>query len=296
MRTNLRLFSGFLPTLVAACILVFALSSCGSSRRGVKTSGSKPAVTHIAVDSSLPPETQALLAEAQRWLGTAYRYGGTSKQGVDCSGLTLNIFNNALAIKLPRNSAEQQKYCRNINRQELFVGDLLFFATGGSSRVNHVGMYIGDRKMVHASGSKGVIISGIDEAYYTRNYHSSGRVEKYYAMINRKKSKKTNKNELPEIDLTPAETLYASTNPNEAIEAIETANTVANKLEVIATVDANNLDRVLANAARAAINDSTTTITADARQMRESLNLVRRQILDDVLDQIVDSIVSEYFD
>lgn len=293
MRTNLRFFSGFLPALVAACILAVAVSSCGSSRRGVKTSGSKPTVTHINVDRSLAPETQALLAEAQRWLGTAYRYGGSSKQGVDCSGLTLNIFNNALAIKLPRNSAEQQKYCRNIKRQELVVGDLLFFATGGSSRVNHVGMYIGDRKMVHASGSKGVIISDIDEAYYTRNYHSSGRVEKYYSMINTKKSKKTNKNELPAIDLTPTEPLYAAGFPSQTIES---AKSVANKLEVIATVDATDLDRVLANAARAAINNSTTTITADARQMRESLNVVRRQILDDVLDQTVDSIVSEYFD
>lgn len=308
------------------------LSSCGSLRKVSKDSGGykRPAITKIDIDESLPPETRALLAEAQRWLGTAYRYGGTSRSGVDCSGLTMNVFSNALKIKLPRNSAQQKQYCREINKRELIEGDLVFFATGLSRRINHVGMYIGDGRMIHASGSRGVMVSDLSEAYYVRNYHSSGRVETYYAMISGKKSKKqksTRQKELPTVDIMPDDPIYAEAKPKPSgkkadDDRITVPGAIKKGIEVIGTVDVNDLDRVLARAGNSNRDESMETVTAStaspqqedtqpmsapvtttvdaqastAREQRNALSVVRRSILDDALNQAVDSIVSEYFD
>lgn len=317
--------------ITALCIaMLLGLSSCGSSRKVSKGSGGykRPAITKIDIDGSLPSETRALLAEAQRWLGTAYRYGGTSRSGVDCSGLTMNVFSNALKIKLPRNSAQQKQYCREINKRELIEGDLVFFATGSSSSINHVGMYIGDGRMIHASGSRGVMVSDLSEAYYVRNYHSSGRVETYYVMISGKKSKKqksTRQKELPTVDIMPDDPIYAEAKPKPSGKKtddnrITVPDVVKKGIEVIGTVDVSDIDRVLARAggskdennetvtaststqqediptASAPVSTATETQTPTAREQRKALNVVRRSILDDALNQAVDSIVSEYFD
>lgn len=150
------------------------------------------------------PELSKLMAEASKWVGTPYLYGGTKKSGVDCSGFVMNIFQDALGSKLPRTSRDQQAYCSSVKKSELRPGDLVFFATGkDSGRVSHVGLYIGDGRIVHASSSRGVIISDLSVNYYVKHYHSSGRpaaVSEIYA--------KSRKNPIPkpkpERDLRPA--------------------------------------------------------------------------------------------
>lgn len=115
--------------------------------------------------------------EARKWLGTKYRYGGQSRSGTDCSGMIMELFMKVYGVKLPRSSAQQQEYCQKIRREELSEGDLLFFdTTKGRRGVSHVGLYMGNGEMIHASSSRGVIISGIDERYFRDRYHSSGRV------------------------------------------------------------------------------------------------------------------------
>lgn len=206
MTTNRFLFLA-MPVRLTLCLFVSALmvaglSGCGSSRHvsakrvssvgaavSGKGSGASGASQRIDVSGSLPAETRRLLEEARRWMGTSYRYGGSTRSGVDCSGLTSQIFVNALQIKLPRSSAQQSEYCRRIDRSELMEGDLVFFRTG-SKGVSHVGMYVGDGRIIHSSTSRGVIVSSLDESYYRRTYHSSGRVERYYAMISGKTGKK----------------------------------------------------------------------------------------------------------
>jgi uncharacterized protein YycO len=132
----------------------------------------------------------AIEKEARTWLGTKYKYGGNTRNGIDCSGLVVEVFRSVMGIKLPRTSAEQQKYCKNINKSELHPGDLLFFATGKKKKsVTHVGIYIGDGRMIHASSSRGVIVSGINEAYYRRRYLSSGRIEKVYKKLRNQEDK-----------------------------------------------------------------------------------------------------------
>lgn len=121
----------------------------------------------------------ALYKEVANWLGVPYRYGGSNKNGVDCSGLVCQIYLTVYDKKLHRSSANiYDKNCRKIKKSQLETGDLVFFATGKSrSKVNHVGIYLKDRKFVHSSSSRGVVISNIDEKYFVRTYVSCGRVE-----------------------------------------------------------------------------------------------------------------------
>lgn len=179
-----------LKPLCLVLLLAVVTTSCGSKRHAASTDGGKYTPAKVETPKEAAPQTQALLTEANKWLGTKYKYGGNTKSGVDCSGLVVQIFLNALDIKLPRNSAQIEEYCKPIKQNQLIEGDLVFFVTGKGKKVNHVGMYIGDGQMIHASGSKGVMISTLGDPYYTRTYHSSGRVEQYYAMLS-KNSKKT---------------------------------------------------------------------------------------------------------
>ena len=144
-----------------------------------------------------------LIAESRRWLGTKYRYGGQSRSdGTDCSGMVMVIYRDVAGVKLPRSSAEQQKYTKRIDRRNLLSGDLIFFATkAGGNKVGHVGIYIGEDKFIHASSSRGVMISGLDEKYYVSHLHSYGRVESIDADNKKKKEDGGKKNIIPELTL-----------------------------------------------------------------------------------------------
>lgn len=170
------------------------LSSCGSTRHfgatvykttPVGVSPSKPDRKNFEIPSTLAPQSHALLAETRRWIGTPYKYGGEDRNGVDCSGLVLNVYRSALNLKLPRNSAKQADFCQPLSKNALMPGDLLFFDTtgGNGSTISHVGIYVGDGKMVHSSVSKGVIVSDINEDYFKKTFAGAGYVEKYRDMI-----------------------------------------------------------------------------------------------------------------
>jgi cell wall-associated NlpC family hydrolase len=120
-----------------------------------------------------------LVSIASENLGTRYVYGGTSKNGIDCSGLMCNTF-SAFDIQLPRTSLEQSQYGVVINNEDAQKGDLIFFKTSRKNRINHVGMVVdvndGDIKFIHASVSGGVIISSIKEKYYSKKLSQINRV------------------------------------------------------------------------------------------------------------------------
>lgn len=165
------------------------LSSCGTPRTAPeppKYEQRSSTVKHHTRPSSgkLQPEQKKapgfaddIEKEARRWLGTPYRYGGKDRSGTDCSGMVMSVFEIAAGIKLPRDSRAQREWCPKIEKSKLRKGDLVFFSskTGGGN-VSHVGIYIADGDFIHASTSRGVIISNLSDKYYDQHYHSAGRV------------------------------------------------------------------------------------------------------------------------
>lgn len=114
-----------------------------------------------------------LRSEYQYWRGTPYRLGGTTKKGIDCSALIQAIYRNSFKIKIPRTTREQVKLGSHVNRSELEVSDLVFFKS--TRKVRHVGIYLGNNQFLHASVSKGVIISSLDNSYWNAHYWKSRR-------------------------------------------------------------------------------------------------------------------------
>lgn len=116
-----------------------------------------------------------LVEYIHQWWAVPYRIGGSTMSGIDCSNFVRGLTNYAYGHDLPRTSREQAAYCREIEREELKEGDLVFFNTGRG--ISHVGLYMANNKFVHASTSMGVVISSLDEPYWKRRYVKSGRLE-----------------------------------------------------------------------------------------------------------------------
>lgn len=189
--------------MVAVLLMALALSvatSCGSapkssarvtthSTKGHRGASGSPAQwPTTGAEKPTYKYQKGLMETARTWLGTPYVYGGQTKEGADCSGFVLEVYKAATGIKLPRTSYNMADYCISLKREDLVIGDLIFFSgakTGGN--VGHVGMYIGNNQMVHASYSRGVIVSSLDETYYTKYYHSAGRVPAIAQMLPSKK-------------------------------------------------------------------------------------------------------------
>ena len=118
---------------------------------------------------------QTVVANAKQLLGVPYLWGGTTPGGFDCSGFVQYVLKQS-GISLPRTTTEQVTVGKGITKSDLQPGDLVFLQNTYRAGVSHVGIYIGDGKMIHASSSKGVTISDLSTSYYTQHYHSSRRI------------------------------------------------------------------------------------------------------------------------
>lgn len=125
------------------------------------------------VDVELITNTK-LYAVIENWWATRYRYGGTTKKGIDCSAFTGALLNETFGYNMPRTARDQYAMCDKIERENLAEGDLVFFNTRGG--ISHVGVYLANGYFVHSSVHGGVTISSLDEDYYNRKYISGGRV------------------------------------------------------------------------------------------------------------------------
>ncbi|MDN5216101.1 C40 family peptidase [Fulvivirgaceae bacterium BMA12] len=121
-----------------------------------------------------------IINTSKTFMGTPYRYGGTSARGMDCSGLLLISFKSA-DISLPRSAREQSKIGKPVSIQQLRRGDLVFFATKKRGRkVSHAGLVTeikGKRsvKFIHASSSRGVIEDNLYSSYYKKAFVKARR-------------------------------------------------------------------------------------------------------------------------
>lgn len=116
-----------------------------------------------------------LYAFIEEWYGVPYRLGGESKKGVDCSAFVKRLFEEVYGQHLLRTAAQQYATAVPIIRTELREGDLVFFKIR-TRRISHVGVYLQDGEFVHASLSQGVMISKLNNPYWTRYFAGAGRV------------------------------------------------------------------------------------------------------------------------
>jgi len=114
------------------------------------TSSTRTLRSSTTGDMSRYAAASPVVANALKWIGTPYVWGGTSRRGVDCSGLVMNAY-RACGVSLPRVSRDQAKVGRSVATEDLQAGDRLYFSASGR-RIDHTGIYMGDGLFVHASG------------------------------------------------------------------------------------------------------------------------------------------------
>ena len=117
-----------------------------------------------------------LIKEIDSWLGVPYKYGGKDKSGTDCSGMVFSIYNNVYGFSLNRSSYDIIQNVIKVPIEEAKFGDLVFFKIY-KNRVSHVGIYLGDKKFIHASTQLGVRIDSLEMPYYRDRFYMAGRIK-----------------------------------------------------------------------------------------------------------------------
>lgn len=135
--------------------------------------GAPPRSRPVAKPS--PDPMPSVVATAETYLGVPYRYGGLDRDGLDCSGLVFSVFRKH-GIRLPRTSAQQSRTGDPVSADALRAGDLVFFGNR-QGRVNHVGIYAGKGRFIHASTSRrSVRYDSLTKGYFRDRYMGARRV------------------------------------------------------------------------------------------------------------------------
>ena len=155
-------------------VAVILLAGCGSlQEKDTDIFTPEPAYDEM-VDTLSGNIKGRLYTQYHKWRGVRYRLGGSSKHGIDCSAFVQVTFKAKLGVNLPRTTSQQSRVGKKIRKSELQAGDLVFFRTGSTSK--HVGIYLEENKFLHASQTRGVTISKLDNTYWRANYWKSIRI------------------------------------------------------------------------------------------------------------------------
>ena len=151
------------------CLVVSLLAGCASSGTPTARVEGDTERAWTAAEA-----TSRLRAAADRWDGAPHQLGGSSTQGVDCSGLVQSVYANEFGLQVPRTTEEQVRVGRSVSRSQLQPGDLVFFRPEWKDR--HVGIYLSDGRFLHASASEGVTVSDLRRSYWTDSWWQARRV------------------------------------------------------------------------------------------------------------------------
>ena len=167
MRTEAR-------NLLAIFLTAFIVAGCAAAIRQVP-GGPRERVGMAIPAQAEPTHGEKVVSIAAEYLGTPYRFGGDNpKKGFDCSGLVFFSFDQ-MGVKVPRTAEDQRKAAERVQRDDLEPGDLVFFRSS-KGRVDHVGIYAGDGRFIHAPNSgKVVSYAYLDDPYYRSHFVSAGR-------------------------------------------------------------------------------------------------------------------------
>lgn len=167
---------------MATATRVAAAKTAKKSERVASKTPSRPSAARNNRFARLTPVAKtgnAVIDEAMSHLGTPYRYGQMSRGGFDCSGLTTYVYKTQ-GVSLPRTSRTQAGVGQAVSKDELKKGDLVFFKTNRGTRINHVGIYAGNGKFVHASSGGGKVkVDTLNDGYYARRFAGARRVAKF---------------------------------------------------------------------------------------------------------------------
>jgi cell wall-associated NlpC family hydrolase len=161
--------------LVVVFVCTILLTACSTTTHyGSKNPSVKVAAERIDL-SDTHKVKQILNQQYKDWRHVQHRMGGVSKNGIDCSGLVYQTYRTKLGFDIPRSTEYQSKVGRSIQKGQLRAGDMVFFKTGIFTR--HVGMYIDKGNFLHVSSSKGVMISSLENPYWTSAYWKAQRIK-----------------------------------------------------------------------------------------------------------------------
>jgi murein DD-endopeptidase len=154
-------------------VLAVILSGCSSPPRAPEGAAATP-VSPPGLAQPADPVRSRVVFTAMQMVGVPYRWGGSTPEGFDCSGLVQYAYSNA-GLRLPRTAADQMDASAPVTLENAQAGDLLFFRDGG--RTSHVAIYLGEGRFVHApsSGSQ-VSLDSFGNAYWRMRFARAGRV------------------------------------------------------------------------------------------------------------------------